>query len=428
VTQVDTSHQAIAPLAAANVMEAAVGRDVELLIPEHDEANPEVSIVVPAVDERITISELVAWCHEGLQRAGVRGEILIVDSSSDETAELALAAGARVLKTPRRGLGRAYIDAVPFIRAEYVILGDADCTYDFRQLGVFVTELQAGNEFAMGSRWKGTIEAGSMPFLHQHLGTPVTTWILNRLYHSHFSDIHCGMRGITRDALTRMGLRSQSWEYASEMVIKSIRMDLRTAEVPVTFLKDRDGRVSHHRRAGWWSPFKAAWINMRAMFVYGADFFAFKPGVVLLALGLVLTLPLSVGALRIGSVTFSLYWMLLGVTLSIIGLQSVFFACLAQVLCDYTGRARRRWLEVFRYTRATVVSLVMFSAGILAASALVVRWVGGGLVLPPASDPIDHIGLLGLFLMICGFSTFVFTLLLHATGVRYGQMDTVDEA
>lgn len=426
VTQLDTSNHVAPVLIAANATEAAAGPDVELLVPEHDEPDPEVSIVIPAVNERVTIAEFIQWCHEGLERAGVRGEILIVDSSTDETPQLALAGGARVLKTPKRGLGRAYIDAIPFIRGRYVIMGDADCTYDFRHLGAFVEQLRTGNDFAMGSRWKGSIEAGSMPWLHQYLGTPVTTWILNRLFGSHFSDIHCGMRGITRDALDRMGLMSQSWEYASEMVIKSVRMDLTTAEVPVSFLKDREGRVSHHRRAGWTSPFKAAWINLRAMFVYGSDFFAFRPGLILLALGLMLTIPLSAGAVRIGSVTFSLYWMLVGVTFSLFGLQSVYFACLAQVLCDYTGRARKRWLGVFRYDRAIAVSGLLFVAGAAGFGALVVKYLTNGLVLPAPDMPIDHIALMGLFLMICGFSTFLFTLLLHATGVRYGRMDAVD--
>ena len=106
-----------------------------------------------------------------------------------------------------------------------------------------------------------------MPKLHQYLGTPVTTWILNRVYGSRFSDIHCGMRGITRDALVRMDLHSQSWEYASEMILKSVHMELRTAEVPVSFLKDREGRLSHHKRCGWFSPWAGAWLNLRAMFV-----------------------------------------------------------------------------------------------------------------------------------------------------------------
>src|SRR5207247_7838296 len=128
-------------------------------------------------------------------QAGVSGEVLIVDSSQDRTAELALARGARVLKTPRRGLGRAYIDALPFVRGRYMLMGDADCTYDFRALAPFVERFRERYEFVMGSRWRGTIEPGSMPRLHQYFGTPVTTWILNRLYSSRFSDIHCGMRG-----------------------------------------------------------------------------------------------------------------------------------------------------------------------------------------------------------------------------------------
>ena len=236
--------------------------------------------------------------------------------------QFALERGARVLRAPKRGLGRAYIDALPYIRGRYVVMGDADCTYDFRQLAPFVQRLREGYEFAMGSRWLGSIERGSMPTLHRRIGTPATTWILNWLYGSKFTDIHCGMRGISRDALYRMGLSSQSWEYASEMVLKSVRMGLRTTEVPVTFYKDREGRVSHHKRSGWFSPFQAAWINLRAMLVYRADFFVLKPGIFMFFLGLVLTLPLSFGSITIGKVTFDLYWMLLGLTLTILGLES----------------------------------------------------------------------------------------------------------
>ena len=251
--------------------------DCHLLLPADDTESPEVTVLIPAANEELTVSDFVAWCQEGLSRAGAVGEVLIVDSSSDRTAELALKGGARVLETPRRGLGRAYIDALPYVRGKYVIMGDADCTYDFRELAPFIDAMRGGTEYAMGSRWKGSIEPGAMPALHRYFGTPATTWILNRLYGSHFSDIHCGMRGITRDALCRMGLTAQSWEYASEMVLKSVRMGLRTTEVPVTFYKDRNGRQSHHKRAGWFSPFQAAWINLRAMFIHGAEFFLFKP-------------------------------------------------------------------------------------------------------------------------------------------------------
>ena len=133
----------------------------------------------------------------------------------------------------------------------------------------------------MGSRWKGSIEPGAMPELHQYFGTPVTTWILNRLYGSRFSDIHCGMRGITRDALVRMDLHSQSWEYASEMILKSVHMEPADRRGSCHVPQGSRGRLSHHKRAGWFSPWAAAWINLRAMFVYGSDFFVFKPGIVL---------------------------------------------------------------------------------------------------------------------------------------------------
>ena len=315
-------------------------RSIWLEIPSDDRLNPELSIVIPALNEELTIVDFVQWCHEGLATAGVVGEIVIVDSSTDRTAELALKAGARVLHTPRRGLGRAYIDALPFIRGKWIVMGDADCTYDFRQLAPFVDRFREGFEYVMGSRWKGSIEPGSMPPHHRYFGTPVTTWILNRLYSSKFSDIHCGMRGITKEALVRMQLQSQSWEYASEMVLKSVHMQLRTAEVPVHFLKDKEGRLSHHRREGFWSPFKAAWINLRAMFVYGADFFTLVPGAVFFVLGALITLPVTFGPKKVGSITLSLYWQLLGVTLVTVGLVGFLAGVIARVLFDYGGVAR----------------------------------------------------------------------------------------
>jgi glycosyltransferase involved in cell wall biosynthesis len=400
---------------------SAVTADVTLLVPSDDVSEPEVSIVVPALNEEMTISVFVAWCKEGLRRIGARGEILIVDSSSDRTPELAVAAGARVLRTPKRGLGRAYIDALPYIRGRYIVMGDADCTYDFRELGLFVEKLREGYEFAMGSRWLGSIEDGAMPPLHRYFGTPLTTSILNRIYGSDFSDIHCGMRAMTRDALIRIGLTSQSWEYASEMVLKAVRLNLRTVEVPVTFFKDRDGRLSHHKRAGWFSPFQAAWINLRAMFIYRAEYFMLKPGLIIMLLGLLLTLPLSFGPIVIGPVTLSLYWMLFGLTLSILGLQSFFFGVLAQIFCDHSGLARLRWSNVFRYTRAMGVSALVFIVGLIPAVNVVVYYLTHHQRLPSPASWIDHLGVTGILLMIIGFSGFCFTLLLHSTGIQYGS-------
>ena len=396
----------------------AQGRDVELLVPTNDVAEPELSIVVPALNEELTIAQFVGWCMQGLRSANVRGEVLIIDSSSDGTAEIAVANGARVLKVPRRGLGRAYIDAIPYIRGNYVLMGDADCTYDFRNLEPFMQSFHGGQEYVMGSRFRGYIEPGSMPLLHQYFGTPVTTWLLNFLYSSHFSDIHCGMRGITRDALCRMDLQSQSWEYASEMVLKSVRMELRTAEVPVRFLKDQEGRFSHHKRAGWFSPWHAAWINLRAMFIYGADFFLFRPGLVLLLTGLLLTLPMTFHPVRLGPVTFSLYWMLLGLMLSVLGLHGFYMGALARVFFDYNGKLTRRWLDMFSYTRSVLLSGLAMAVGGALALPLIYQYLHSGLRLPGDIAPASHMAVTGLLFVVGGAMNFTFTLALHAAAAN----------
>jgi glycosyltransferase involved in cell wall biosynthesis len=393
---------------------SAHDQELELLVPEGDVESPELSIVVPALNEQLTIGDFIGWCKEGLAKSKVSGEVLIVDSSTDDTASIALAKGARVLRSPKRGLGRAYIDSLPFIRGKYVVMGDCDCTYDFRELEPFVSRFRAGDEFIMGSRFRGYIEPGAMPPLHRYLGTPVTTWILNVIFTSHFSDIHCGMRGITRAAFERMGLRSQSWEYASEMVLKSVHMGLKTGEVPIRFLKDREGRLSHHKRSGWFSPWAAAWINLRAMFVYGAAFFLYRPGILLAILGFALTLPLSFGPLTLGPVVFSLHWMLFGLTLATLGLQCMFMGILAQIFFDYSGNITKKWFARFPYTRTVGLAAALFALGFVLGTVLIVYYVQHGLRLDTPSFA-NYLGVTGVLFMIAGFTTFTFTLLLHST-------------
>jgi glycosyltransferase involved in cell wall biosynthesis len=418
----------VASVGRVSSLRDAPAHEPELLCPEADVAEPELSIVIPALNEELTIEEFVRWCRLGLERAGVVGEILIVDSSDDATAKRAVAAGARVLRTERRGLGRAYKDAIRFIRGRYVVMGDADCTYDFRELACFVDAFRDGYEFVMGSRWAGSIEPGAMPPLHRYLGTPVTTWILNRLYGSRFSDIHCGMRGLTRDALVRMRLDSDSWEYASEMVLKSVQLGLRTTEVPVRFLKDRDGRQSHHKRSGWSSPWRAAWINLRAMFVYGSDFFVLKPGLVAFGLGLALTLALSGGPITIGHVTFSLYFMFGAVALTIVGMQAFFSGVIAQVLFDQRGTATRRWMRLFPYTRTVLTAVGIGLVGIGCVVPLVAYYFDHGERLSLAASLQDRLAVTGLLALVIAFSLFTFTLLLHGTmiALRRSRADDID--
>ena len=348
------------------------------------------------------------WCWEGLRSAGAEGEVLIVDNSTDRSPEIAREHGARVLSVPEPGLGRAYVAAIPHIRGDYVIMGDCDLTYDFRQLDGFLKALDDGAEFVMGTRLKGTIEPGAMPALHRYFGTPVTTWTLNRLYRQRFSDIHCGMRAMTLQALRRIDIQSPGWEYASEMVLKAAKLRLRTTEVPVHFLRDREGRESHHKRAGWRSPWKAGWDNLKVMFLYAPEALLLLPGFVLLIPGLILSAALVGGPIDVGKFSLSLNWSLLGLTASTIGYTLVWLGVLARVHNDldpdYTDRKLRRW----SFDRGASAAFLLAAAGVVLNAILVATWISQGFAL----DQIYHPVVFGLLLVVLGFQTFAFTLLL----------------
>jgi hypothetical protein len=389
---------------------SAPTRVQHLLPPGFQPVPVELSLVVPALNESITVGEFVAWCHEGLRLAGVSGQILIVDSSTDDTPGIVLARGGEVLRVPKRGLGRAYIDAIPFIRGKWIVMGDADLTYDFRELAPFVAEFRKGADYVMGSRFRGTIEAGAMPPLHQYFGTPLTTWILNRIYASRYSDIHCGMRGLTREALARIDLKSQSWEYASEMVLKAARLNLRIAEVPVKFYKDRDGRLSHHRRMGWLSPWIAGWLNLKVMLVYSPDTFLLKPGGVLFVAGLLLSLSLGVvGPFTVVGVGINLHWMMLGIACTILGYSCLQVGILARIMHGLRSGIAVSAQRLVTYNRGMIATGICMLVGLLLVGSLVRHYIHAGMQL----EQISHHGILGLLFIMLGFQTFGFTLLLE---------------
>jgi hypothetical protein len=313
------------------------------------------------------------------------------------------------LRTPKRGVGHAYIDAIPYIRGKWILMGDADLTYDFREIVPFVEEFRKGAEFIMGSRFRGSIEKGAMPKLHQYFGTPLTNWILNRIYRSNFSDIHCGIRGVTHEALDKINITSRGWEYASEMVLKAARLKLASAEVPIKFYKDREGRLSHHRRVGWRSSWMAGWVNLKVMLVYAADSFLLKPGIALMAIGLLLSLGLAAGPVRIGPIGFSLYWMLLGVTCATLGYSSIQIGILASVMHGLRPRLVKRTQKLLTYDRGMILSAGSIVAGLALLGNLVYGYLKHGLQL----EAISHPAILGLLLVILGFQTFCFTLLME---------------
>ena len=218
---------------------------------------------------------------------------------------------------------------------------------------------------------------------------------------------------MTRRELAAMDLDSDSWDYSSEMIAKSVHMGLRTTEVPVPLLKDRNGRVSHHKRRGWLSPFQAAWLSQRSLLVYGPDFFVLKPGLALFVIGLLLTIPLSLGPIAIGPINFSVYWMLFGMTLTVAGLQAFLLGCIAQVLFDYRGRARDRWLKIFPYNRSVTASVLIALTGLGCIVPMVVYYLSHHGHLTLLATVRNRLAVTGLTLVVVGFSLFAFTLVLH---------------
>ena len=381
------------------------------LVPTGTELTPVVlSIVIPALNESLTVFEFVRWCQQGIAEIGVSSQIMIVDSSKDDTSQQALAAGAEVLRVPKRGLGQAYIDAIPYIRGNYVLMGDADLTYDFRDISSFYTQFMNGCEFVMGSRFAGYIEEKSMPALHRYFGTPATTLILNKIYGTRFTDIHCGMRGISIRALGKIQLQAPGWEYASEMIIKASRLKLRIGEVPVRFYKDREGRVSHHRRSGWLSPWRAGWSNLRAMFTFAPDLLFVPLGMLLFCFGFGASTLMAAGPIRTPWLVFNLNSLLFCITLSVLGFSLVSGGLVVKFYFNFDPDVTRSFHQRWSYNRLMTIVGLLLALGLIPTVYLIIKWLEGRFSL----RSFHFITIYGLELIMLSAQLFSFTLMIEA--------------
>jgi hypothetical protein len=236
------------------------------------------------------------------------------------------------------------------------------------------------------------------------------------MFGSRFSDIHCGMRAITRDAFARMDMRSQGWEYASEMVLRSIHMQLKTTQVPIRFLRDPVGRVSHMKRRGWLEPWRAGWMNLRAMLIYGVNFFLVRPGALLLVVGLAFLVPLTFGPVTIGTLQLSLNTMLLTMAIATLGLSMLYFGGVASVMFDYSGQLQARLERALPYNRTLIGCLFVAALGIAATLPLLRTYIDNNFAVPEIGLD-THRAVMGLWLVVASFQTFIFSLMVRALGV-----------
>ncbi len=279
-------------------------------------AAPEISVVIPCLNEEEAVGKVVDQALEGIRRSGRTGEVIVVDNASiDRSADVAAEHGATVVREERPGYGSAYLAGLAVAQGDFIVMGDADETYPMQDLAPFVERLAEGDDLVMGSRFEGTIHGEAMPWLNRHVGNPILTGLLNILFGVKISDAHCGMRAVRRDALPTLDLHSTGMEFASEMVFKAFRRKLTVSEIPIDYYP-RVGESKLNR-------FGDAWRHVKFMLLYSPSWLFFVPGLVLLALGTVGALALAAGPVDVLGRTWQIHTLFLFMFAILLGTQVV---------------------------------------------------------------------------------------------------------
>ena len=335
---------------------------------------PEISVVIPCLNEEAAIGGVVDDAWDGIRRSGRSGEVVVTDNAStDDSAAIAAEHGARVVLEERRGYGSAYLAGLDHARGAYLVMGDADGTYPLRELGPFVDRLEAGDDLVLGSRFRGTIHGDAMPWLNRRVGNPILTGMLNVFFGVKVSDAHCGMRAVRRDALPVLDLHSTGMEFASEMVFKAYRRGLRVSEIPIDYYA-RTGESKLNR-------FGDAWRHVRFMLLYSPSWLFFLPGAILLLLGLAGMLVLAAGPVNVLGRTWQIHTMLALTASTLIGAQLIQLWAFARTYARTRFGERDPVLE--RFARHLSLERGLLLGGILSVSAIVaLAWI----VVPWAAD------------------------------------------
>lgn len=357
-----------------------------------------ISVILPALDEERTIGECIRKINTVFGREAICGEIIVVDSSTDKTAEIAASLGARVIRPEKGGYGNAYLAGFAAARGRYIVMGDSDNTYDFCDIPLIIAPLRDGADFVIGSRFKGTIHKGSMAPLHRYIGNPVLTWMVNFIFHTHFSDTHSGFRAITREALDRLPLKTGGMEFASEMLVMASKEHLKIIEVPIDYYPRQTPSKLH--------SFADGWRHVRFVLLMKPLPFVAVPGFLFFVIGLLL---MAFFALQGDVESSHLHTFILGAILVMGGMQVILTGFLMKTYSVVHGYENKAGIieSLMQYSileKFLVLGAVLFIAGVVVGLNIILNWVAVGFgFLSEISTAI-----MALVLIVSGIQVFLF--------------------
>lgn len=368
-----------------------------------------VSVVIPCLNEEENIVAVVTQAREAIADAGITGEVVVADNNStDRSAELATQAGARVVHVPTRGYGAAYMGGFSAAKGKYIVMGDADLTYDFHEIPNFVRELDGGADLVMGNRMNN-IQPGAMPWLHQYVGNPLLSGFLNLLFRTGVRDAHCGMRAVRRSSLPAMDLRTPGMEFASEMVIRAskARLDIREFD------------IQYHPRGGEskLSTWRDGWRHLRFLLAHSPTHLFLVPGIVLLILG-VLVMATVVAGIGVFGRDWSIHTLMGGSLLTIVGVQIVSLGLCAHAYAMYFMGDVDPWFDRmrarYRLEHGLAIGGATILVGAVIAAIILIDWIAGGF----GALSQTNLAIVAVTLIVIGVQTFFSSFLLSIIGLR----------
>lgn len=334
-----------------------------------------LSIVMPCLNERDTIATCIKKAQDTLKNLNVKNEIIIADNgSTDGSAEIAASLGARVIYEHEKGYGNAYRTGIEAARGDYILIGDSDDSYDFTDIGRFIDKLTQGNDLVMGTRFKGQIKKGAMPWLHRYIGNPILTGIMNLFFHTGISDAHCGMRAFSKKAYDQMALQTTGMEFASEMVIKATQLNLKMTEIPITLHPDGRTGAPHLR------SLRDGWRHLRFMLLHSPTHLFFWPGFILFILGMLSMILLLPGPINIMGRLVDIHIMVLGSLFTVLGFQIINIGLYARIYA-FTHKFIPKdpylssMFKVFNLERGLAAGAVVFLIGFALALYIFIIWI-----------------------------------------------------